>query len=243
VVIYLTQVAAPAKVFSGPAQTLTGSRLEGRSRSGRERPAGNSRDSHTGRQKGVYLSQVNNQHTTDLFSAGITTSSRGDWYLAYQTFQGGDRVPPLKQGVVYRTAGATPSYIGATIQQNIDPGQWLYFNSALPRCAASPCYTAGDFFRPTMNTYTSAAIPRLQQPLDPVNHPDLNDVVQAFVQDPPSRTLPQFLPNIVPFEAGSDLSGLSAITPELIQQSTLDRDYWRVSPMIAEELRHFGHLN
>ena len=42
-------------------------------------------------------------YTTDLFSHGIDTSSRGDWYLGYQTFQGGDRKLPIEENVVYGT--------------------------------------------------------------------------------------------------------------------------------------------
>lgn len=187
---------------------------------------------------------VNINYTTDLFSAGITTSASGDWYLGYQTFQGGDRVLPVEDGVVYRTPGSPPSYLGAILQQNIDVTQWWYFtdiNGAPHRCVNNPCYTSGDFFRPTMNQYTSAAIPFIQQPLDPVNYPDLNDVVQAFVQDPPSSNLRQFVPNIVPISQG-DMSWLSAITPEMLQQAARDRSHPWISPMIAEELRRFGRL-
>ncbi len=188
---------------------------------------------------------VNINYTTDLFSAGITTSSRGDWYLGYQTFQGGDRVLPVQQGVVYRTQGSPPSYLGAIIQQNILVPQWWYFNDingAPSRCENNPCYSSGDFFRPTMNSYTGAAIPFLQQPLDPVNHPDLNDVVQAFVQDPPTSNLRQFVPNIVPIYGG-EMSWLSATTAEMLQQASTDRNLPWISPMIEQELRRFGRLH
>ena len=98
-------------------------------------------------------------HTRDLFSAGIATSGRGDWYLTYHTYQGGDQVLPIQQGVVYRAAGSPATYLGATIQSNIDPSQWWYFNFGGGRCTSATCFAAGDYFRPAMNIYTGASVP------------------------------------------------------------------------------------
>jgi len=114
----LTQVAAPAKVFSGPAQTLTGSRLEGRSRSGRERPAGNSRDSHTGRQKGVYLSQVNNQ-LRGMPLSGCVPDSETDLNLVPVAKVVRDRRhAPSHQQAAYRVAGCQLTLVVSSVIKN-----------------------------------------------------------------------------------------------------------------------------
>ena len=167
-------------------------------------------------------------YTTDLFSHGIATSSRGDWYLSYQTFQGGIRVLPVEENVVYRVPGSNPSYLGATIYTGIDVTQWFYFNSP-GRCTNTPCYASGDFFRPTMNTVTGASVPIIRQSTN------LNDAAQTFIQDPQTANVPQFLPQIEPYILGTDISWKGVVTPELLLQAQANT--LRLSPMIAEALR------
>ena len=151
-------------------------------------------------------------YSTDLFSLGIATSSSGDWYLAYQTFQGGDRKLPVQEGVVYRVPGSNPRYLGATIITGIDVTQWFYFTSNIQRCTNSPCYASGDFFRPTMNTFTSASVPFMRQSTN------LNDTTQTFIQDPATGNVPQFLPNIEPYVPGTDISWKGVVSSELLEQ-------------------------
>jgi hypothetical protein len=174
-------------------------------------------------------------YSTDLFSLGIATSSSGDWYLSYQTFQGGDRVLPVQEGVVYRVPGSNPVYLGATIEKGIQVGQWFYFTSDLHRCKNQPCYCSGDFFRPTMNKFTSASVPFILQSTY------LNDATQMFIQDPATGNVPQFLPNIEPYVLGTDISWKGVVSSDLLERGPAG--HVRLSPMIAEAyIQQFGAL-
>jgi hypothetical protein len=170
-------------------------------------------------------------HTTDLLSADIATSSSGDWYLTYQTYSGGNRVLPLLQGVVYRTNAG--SYLGAGIA-TIDPSQWWYFNFGGPRCSGNPCFAAGDFFRPAMNIYTGASVPMI------VGSSQLNNLQQAFISDPQSTNLSQFIPKIVPFVQGSDLSSLAVLTSAHLAALAAENGRPGTSMMIYESMRQNG---
>ena len=175
-------------------------------------------------------------HTTDLFNAGITTSSTGDWYLTYQTYQGGDQITPIQQGVVYRTPGA-PSYLGAIVQQGINPSQWFYYNSN-GRCstASVACYTPGDFFRPAMNTFSGASVPMI------VGSPNLNNMIQAFVRDPAASNVPQFLPRIEGFQRGGNLVPRAVFTTTHLQQIAAGHHKFVTSSMRYDQLRKAGRL-
>ena len=101
-------------------------------------------------------------HVTDLFMSGVTTSARGDWWLQYATYMGGaNRNLPLQQGVVYRTNSG--SYLGATIETNINPKAWRFLTNGGFRCQSQPCFSAGDYFHPASNTYTGASIPLVRE--------------------------------------------------------------------------------
>ena len=159
----------------------------------------------------------------NLFNHGITSSSAGDWYLTYQVF----RTPAVGTGsarideiAAYRAPnGATKQ---STIQTGIDPSQWWYYDSVLARCAApsddstQKCYTAGDWFRPTMNTYTVASVPLI------LGSANLNDLFQVFVQDPPqTASTSQTLPSIIRLVKGTNLVARGVITPAHLRHLAL----------------------
>lgn len=173
-------------------------------------------------------------YTTDLFNAGITTSSRGDWYLNYQTYQGGNRVTPIQQGVVYRVSGTPATYLGATIRTSIDPSQWFYYQSNNRCTGNTPCYTPGDFFRPAMNAFTGGSIPMV------LSSSNTNDVFQSFIQDPQMSAATGFLPTLTPFENGSDISSLGILTPAHMKQMSEGRTAFIVSSMKYAQLQALG---
>lgn len=175
-------------------------------------------------------------YSTDLFSSGITTSSSGDWYLTYQTYQGGDRVLPIQQGVVYRVPGSNPTYLGATIQSNIDVSQWFYLNYGADRCSdANPCFAAGDYFRPAMNQYTGASVPMIIGSAS-----DLNDLDQSFIQDPPAANVPQFIPHIEPYIQGTNISSRAVITAAHLAHIAAGQTKFDASMLVYESLRRAG---
>jgi len=172
--------------------------------------------------------------TSDLFSHGIATSASGDWYLTYQMYQ--SQTPLyLQQRAVYGPPGCQSQscLLGATIQTNIDPSLWWYYNSDLVRCSpAQPgvdaygCYAAGDWFRPAMNTFTGASVPMI------LGSGNLNDLFQAFIVDPPPvSNVPQFLPTVEPFVNGSDISGRAVLTPAHLGHIALGHYTFRISSM------------
>jgi hypothetical protein len=179
-------------------------------------------------------------YTTDLFSHGITASSSGDWHLSYQTHQGGDRVLPLQEGVVYRVSGTPASYLGATIYMNIEPSGWFYLSTpgrCIDATASSPCFASGDYFRPASNTFTGASIPFIRS-----SATNFTDLVQAFIQDPQTGNVPQFLPHVEPYVQGTDLKPRGVITPAHVREISAQRGRPVVSTMIGEAMRRAGLL-
>ncbi len=147
-------------------------------------------------------------YSADLFSADVATSSAGDWYLSYQTYQNGvERTLPIEQGVNYRSPSGQYAY--GIINSSIDPSQWMYLNNTTNRCtdSSSVCFAAGDWFRPAMNQYTGASIPMV------LPSANLNDTEQSFIQDPQTGNAKPIALKIQPYVTGTNLAPLGVITP------------------------------
>jgi len=175
----------------------------------------------------------------DLFSAGIATSSRGDYYLTYQMFQAG-APGRIEEAVVYREPGPQPpTFKGLIIQMNIDPSQWQAFNLA-KLCTSAPCYASGDFFRPAMNQYTGATVPMIVEPslMGDSQNLRINDFVQSFIDDPPGVS--EFLPRIEPYIVGTSMTSRGVMTPTHLKQVALGMHRFSVSTMVYESLRRSG---
>ena len=153
-------------------------------------------------------------HTTDLFLGGITTSARGDWWLNYATYMSApNRNLPIQQGVVYRTN--TASYLGATIETNINPKAWRPIGFPTFRCQNQPCFSAGDYIHPASNAFTGASIPLIRE-----SSSFLTELRQNFVRDPDTPNVPQFLPKIEPFQLGADFRVRALETAAHLRQYT-----------------------
>ncbi len=174
-------------------------------------------------------------YTTDSFNAGITASTSGDWYLTYQTFQGGDQVVPVQQNAVYRTPA--DGYLGAIIQGTIDPSKWFYYNSNSRCIKSSPCYTPGDYFRPAMNSFSGATVPII------VGSPNTNDLMQAFIRDPQSANVPQFVPTTTPFKTGGNLSNRAIFTNVHLAHIAAQHHKFMTSSMTHARLLRAGLVN
>lgn len=157
-------------------------------------------------------------HVTDLFLHGITTTAAGDWWLSYHTFSdttNPNRYLPLKVGVVYRTAGSPPTYLGKVLTDTVRPNRgWFWWNTPGAHCAnVAACFIAGDYMRPASALSTLSSIPWIR------NSTSLQtDMMQAFLQDPEDTEQADFLPNIEPCELGADLRYRAALTGDHWEQ-------------------------
>ncbi len=120
-------------------------------------------------------------YTADLFYPGITTSANGDLWLSLFTYTSGP--PILQQVAVYRTVGG--SFLNAPAPTTTNPTYWLYYANSSLRCQGYPCFAAGEYVLPGMNTYTSATLPMIAAPSSL-----LTDLLQTFVQDPQTGAAP-----------------------------------------------------
>ncbi len=135
-------------------------------------------------------------YTADLFYPGITTSANGDLWLSMFTYT--NSAPTLQQLAIYRTVSG--SFLNAPAPTTINPTYWLYYDGSQGRCQGNPCFAAGEYVLPAMNSYTSATLPMIAY-----SSSRLTDLIQTFVQDPQSGAAP--LPGlsvgpVIPF--GSD---------------------------------------
>ena len=161
----------------------------------------------------------------DLFLQGIATSATGDIWMNYHTYGVGGTLPLLLLAA-YRTPGG--SYLTSVYQSpspnEIDPRYWDYAapGPAAFRCNPNPlppnptgCFSAGDYMKPGMNTFSGATLPFVRR------SSVINDLAQLFVQDPPVGLPPvpglQFS-EVQPF--GSDSRSREELSPEQIRERT-----------------------
>jgi hypothetical protein len=85
-----------------------------------------------------------------------------------------------------------------------------------------------------MNIYTGASVPMI------VGSSQLNNLQQAFISDPQSTNLSQFIPKIVPFVQGSDLSSLAVLTSAHLAALAAENGRPGTSMMIYESMRQNG---
>jgi hypothetical protein len=117
-------------------------------------------------------------YSTDLFLHGVATSPAGDIWFSMHTFAGASgRTLPLRLLGVYRKPDGT--FLSGTISSSIDPTSWRHMQYQVGRCGGRTCFSAGDYSRPAMNSYTAATVPFVQQ------SPRQTDLMQSFLQDPP----------------------------------------------------------
>ena len=150
-----------------------------------------------------------NAASDDQFLAGVSASADGYWVSCHTYCKAITRSLPLMTQALYFKTGASgigaTTNMGCSAQNCIDPTSWALSGTAgvLPtsRCLTSQCYALGDFDTPSSNQFAASHTPYL------VRSSRLNDLFQAFVQDPSgTANVPNFVPNFIYHPIGSDLS-------------------------------------
>ena len=150
-----------------------------------------------------------NAASDDQFLAGVSASADGYWVSYHTYYTPITRSLPLMTQALYFKTGASgigaTTNMGCSAQNCIDPTSWALSGTAgvLPtsRCRTSQCYALGDFDTPSSNQFAASHTPYL------VRSSRLNDLFQAFVQDPSgTANVPNFVPNFIYHPIGSDLS-------------------------------------
>jgi hypothetical protein len=163
--------------------------------------------------------------SNDLFLHGVTTSSSGDLWLSMHTYASDtSRDLPLRQIAIYRRADGTflNGVVNDPMTSDIDPTSWALF-PVVQICNNQRCFVAGDYMRIAMNTVSGATLPYINKS----SSGDQTDLMQSFVQDPPTGVSPLAGLQIGPLRPyGSDSTFKGGLSAQEIQRRSTGTHAW-----------------
>jgi hypothetical protein len=154
-----------------------------------------------------------NQGADDQFLAGVSASADGYWvtYHSYpnigsRSLFGSDGSFGLITQAIYFPTNGSP--VGATTNTGVNPTTWTVAGGQFtPARCTQTCYAEGDFNTPSSNGFAKSNMTFVG-----ASGSRLTDLFNSFQQDPPGvANVPNFVPNFIRYQPGSDLSALAIL--------------------------------